>query len=1010
MPFHQPHERSDVMASPSTMMATGKPTPSLYSSSWSKSAAYPPVPLTHAAIEAALGNSNDGGATMVLMKHELTDIGSAAAEELATIGSRALEGEQQVERLALGANHLSTLPNQFAMLSRLRYLTLKGNHFTTFPDVLTRMPALDTLDISHNKIRSLPNQPGDLINLRVFCLSRNKLARLPEYLPQFRQLAVLEVDRNPIEWPPAMIMERPAKFATPDQMHDWVRALQSWIQTEGEHDESAFVNVSKVSSTPSREGSFSPWSRLPSDAEFDEGVTPHARSFSIDSNLSASSSVADSDLETPSSSYGELSRPPPLHLGILSTDSAESSPTRSFENMLPSPADSEFSLGEPTAHPSPASLVQSQMHGRNDSYASDAAPQMRPLNLPGKKSMPDLRTARFPFATPRKIAELPPSRPKIMEEPSVASSSSPSTSRKDSSSSASSGFQQARPAPRHRLKPSVQIEPLANQEPNGHIAYERNSYFRRISTLPASSISATMPKPLLALIDCARSILFAVSQIYQTLEHYTVFAIDERLSSVLRKVLDPANSDMMQLISCLDRFDTISRKTVPSRSICRAVVKSCRNAVAVFGKAVSVLSLQLKVIANADDIRYVRSLILVLYGAAAEISWAWQAMAPHLDALKPLLRARPHGASPMASEHYYSSTPSSATQSPAQSSYSLPSVRLRNGGGGVRIERRHAGSFSMKDVEIGKSLPSYDDVPMPQLSRSLMNTATLRAKRKGSSALAPVSVTVSSPSPTSPGPRMSPSDVSSHARTDSLASSLSPDSSTSSPTIPTARAPMLDSTSSKSQVDKEALQAVQNAVTVAPAVWALMEDVLGDVLDARGEMRECLSRARVVTRRLGELVRAMKDTHGDSATDKGMLREDAHSFLKCVVQLSNIVKTYNGSRSSALRNNMYKLTNSTEEFAILLHVSSFAPPASSMSRSTPTLPMSAGSGNGSRNASEEKLSGLGLSRTQSAHGVTNAKTRSATPDRNGPRSAHPTMQTFKLPTMRRYRGRAEDSG
>ncbi|KAF9024704.1 hypothetical protein BDZ89DRAFT_1135845 [Hymenopellis radicata] len=133
------------------------------------------------------------------------------------------------------------------------------------------------------------------------------------------------------------------------------------------------------------------------------------------------------------------------------------------------------------------------------------------------------------------------------------------------------------------------------------------------------------------------------------------------------------------------------------------------------------------------------------------------------------------------------------------------------------------------------------------------------------------------------------------------------------------RTPVMDlPSSSKTQVDKEAIQAVQNAMDVAPVVWDMIEDVLGDALEAQKDTRECLDRARSVTTRLTDLVRAMKD--GDMTSDK------------TVVQLSNTVKTYNGTRSSALRNNMYKLTNATEEFAILLHVSSFAPASTPMPR------------------------------------------------------------------------------
>lgn len=58
-----------------------------------------------------------------------------------------------------------------------------------------------------------------------------------------------------------------------------------------------------------------------------------------------------------------------------------------------------------------------------------------------------------------------------------------------------------------------------------------------------------------------------------------------------------------------------------------------------------------------------------------------------------------------------------------------------------------------------------------------------------------------------------------------------------------------------------------------------------------------------------------------------------------VVQLSNVIKTYGGTHST-LRSNLVKLTNSTEEFAILLHVSSFSPLPSSNGRSYSPMPAS----------------------------------------------------------------------
>ncbi|KAG7452790.1 uncharacterized protein BT62DRAFT_878865 [Guyanagaster necrorhizus] len=957
----------------------------LRSPRWTKRGSYIPTPLTRAHVQEALSRSEDHGITLVFLKKNLTDIGISVVEELATVGRNSPDDGYPVERLALGNNCLTALPTEFTHLSHLRYVNLRSNAFTNFPDVLTLMPSLDTLDISHNKIKQFPLRPGELVKLRAFCVSRNKITRIPEYLTKFTNLAVLEIERNPIEWPPINVMSRPAKFPNAEAMKDWIRNIRTWIESETSdskgQDYSGFAESER-------------WSRFPvTESEFDAGVTPHARSFSLDSNLSVSS-LAESDIETPSSSYD---KPPPLHLGILSTDSAETSPTRSFDSYLPSPADSDsFAMNDPTVYPSRTEQRSAYDHSRNASFAGGMRNSRR-SGLPGKKSMPDLRTAKFPFAlkahdAPERVPTNGTSKSKIPDEFSIPS---PLSQRQDSNSSASSGTRQNKSSGNGK-------EPIRDSPPP-RASTSSIAYFRRLSTLPLSTISDTLPKPLISLIECARSILFAVCQIYQSLEHYTVHAIDDRLSSVLRKVLDPASVDMMQLINYLEHFDAISRKILPPPPVCRGVVESCKDTVAVFGKAVGVLTLQLKVIAAGDDVRYLRSMLLVLYGAAAEISWAWQAMVPHIEAIKPLLRGKPHPTpSPnnISVDPYPSSIPPTS-QSQLEQTSSLLSLRTSSAGvERTRVARRHAGSFSSKDVEIGKKLPSYDDAPT--LSRGVaVYTSTLRAPKRQAT-LAPMTVMISSPSPSPLPSSMSASwagDSSRtiHSRTGSQ-SSLPGSSTSSSPSLPPKMTFLDLPPSSKTQVDKEAIQAVQNAVKVAPVVWNLMEEILVDVLEAQVDVRESLDRARSVTKRLSDLIRALKE--GDSTRDKGSLREDAHIFLKTVVQLSNIVKTYNGVRSSALRNNMYKLTNSTEEFAILLHVSSFSP-ASTPRPYSPMLSMST-SQSSVLNPIEDARLQSSFSRSARAPG--RFKVPSPTAPHDGSRSAPPN-QTFKMPVLRRLRGK-----
>jgi len=145
---------------------------------------YPFISLNHVHICEAIERSADRGATLKFSRMNLLDVGARAAQELAGIDKGTSEDESTVKRIALGNNHLTTLPTEFALLSSLRYLNLKHNNFLDFPNVLTLMPSLDTLDISHNKINRLPSQPGQLVKLRV-SFGISYLAHSPHMLSGF---------------------------------------------------------------------------------------------------------------------------------------------------------------------------------------------------------------------------------------------------------------------------------------------------------------------------------------------------------------------------------------------------------------------------------------------------------------------------------------------------------------------------------------------------------------------------------------------------------------------------------------------------------------------------------------------------------------------------------------------------------------------------------------------------------------------------------------------------------
>jgi hypothetical protein len=454
------------------------------------------------------------------------------------------------------------------------------------------------------------------------------------------------------------------------------------------------------------------------------------------------------------------------------------------------------------------------------------------------------------------------------------------SSRQDSSNSSDSGPINFRPDQAF-LHGEIASSPITPNRPAPTMDGERHSYFRRFSVLQSSSISKTIPDSLLRLVDAARGMLFAVSQIYQALRHYTVDAIDERLASVLLKVLDPASGYITQLINALDRFDSMSRRTLPTPLVCRGVFESCKDNVIIFGKAVGVLALQLKVLATQDDVRYTRQMLLVLYGAAAEISNAWRSMVPYLESVEPLLRdhrpplatkTRPGGQSlalPVSPNPMTSPTPplvpfpTRPTFVPLDSS--TPTER-------THIARRHAGSFSSRDVETGRIMAASDEPTSMQKGVAVgtaAETPTPRVGRRQPGLLPLYSASLATTARKGSQPRDT------HSRQGSL-SSLLESSPSSSPSI-TGRLTVEIPTTLDSLVDKEAIDAMSKAVEAAPPVWTMMDCITADISETREDIKDMLVRAQRVTDQLKSDISLLQD---GVYVDRKTLRNDAHLFVK----------------------------------------------------------------------------------------------------------------------------------
>ena len=106
-------------------------------------------------ISEALLKSEDNGATLDFSHRGLTDVDEYSATQLAAVGREdPMEDESSVlrcacpslayalqtwtfHRVTFASNRLATIPVTLALLSHLRYLNLKNNCFSVFPNVVS---------------------------------------------------------------------------------------------------------------------------------------------------------------------------------------------------------------------------------------------------------------------------------------------------------------------------------------------------------------------------------------------------------------------------------------------------------------------------------------------------------------------------------------------------------------------------------------------------------------------------------------------------------------------------------------------------------------------------------------------------------------------------------------------------------------------------------------------------------------------------------------------------------
>jgi hypothetical protein len=154
-------------------------------------------------------------------------------------------------------------------------------------------------------------------------------------------------------------------------------------------------------------------------------------------------------------------------------------------------------------------------------------------------------------------------------------------------------------------------------------------YFRRLSSLPEhkrSSLSSARVG------EAARGILYSMSTLQRPVEQYIESTGDPGgPESKVGRALYNSNMHVTSLVSALEAYE--ARDDEPR---VQKVIDACQSCVAAFRQVLSMLQSSLKELgpgSSGPDVRYARTLILMIYGSYVEIQCSY-------DILRPLLLAQ----------------------------------------------------------------------------------------------------------------------------------------------------------------------------------------------------------------------------------------------------------------------------------------------------------------------------------------------------------------------------------
>ncbi|KAI9872684.1 MAG: RAM signaling network component, partial [Pleopsidium flavum] len=472
--------------------------------------------------------------------------------------------KDEVARLSLSHNQIWHIPYKFAECTKLTYVNIRYNLLKEFPKAvgtpstyrqLLHLNQLQILDLSRNKLQKIPEDIGNMTALRVLSIQHNRLENLPLCLADLSTLQILKVAGNPLVTPLKRVAE--GKDGDP------IPALS----TDNERDTFLTSNVKKYlrqSAVPVR-------SEIESGGESSEGPldTPRPLKRGLSGRFpvipSTSGSESASDARSPA-----LTRPPPIpsrsHYRVASGQNAV------LQNAaLRRPGVAPLSAGNERNRSNSESILQATQATRNKRMG------IVPRKQTNLSTVDETRTNRY-------------SHYRGLSHGSVL--------HEKHSNGLGGGNSSSSP-----------VSPAENER-------QRPTFVKRLSSLPEHKRDSQSSDEI---VEAAKGILYSLFQVHPHISTLISVARDgasKRTS--LEQVYYNASTHVEELDKELHLFDTFFDEEEEGERSNDAVYRACATCIMAYEHVGSLLLQNLGNIVQNGDPRYVRTLLLLIFGSLVE--------------------------------------------------------------------------------------------------------------------------------------------------------------------------------------------------------------------------------------------------------------------------------------------------------------------------------------------------------------------------------------------------------